>query len=110
MAVSVQLATSTYEDATFGVAGPLPEAVAMLDEELETLTIFAVNRKQDGPLPLEGNLRALPGSASSGISRWSARTRMQGTRSRRRPPSCWALTATLPALSWYAIRLARSAA
>jgi alpha-N-arabinofuranosidase len=40
---------------------PLLEATATLDEEGERLTLFAVNRSQDGALPLEGDLRAFPG-------------------------------------------------
>jgi alpha-L-arabinofuranosidase len=40
---------------------PLLEATATLDEAGERLTLFAVNRSQDGPLPLEGDLRAFPG-------------------------------------------------
>ena len=40
---------------------PLLEAVATLDEEHESLTVFAVNRDEDGPLPLEGDICGLAG-------------------------------------------------
>jgi alpha-N-arabinofuranosidase len=40
---------------------PLLEAAATLDEANDSLTLFAVNRGQDAPLPLEADLRSLPG-------------------------------------------------
>ena len=58
-ALNVQIDSPSYADPTFD-AVPLLEAVATLDEEREEATVFAVNRAQDGPLVLEGDLRGLP--------------------------------------------------
>jgi len=59
-ALAVQVTAATYANATFGDV-PLLEAVATMDEAAGTVTVFAVNRAQEGALPLEGDLRAFPG-------------------------------------------------
>ncbi|HVL26424.1 MAG TPA: alpha-N-arabinofuranosidase [Thermomicrobiales bacterium] len=56
-ALRLQVSSPCYDNATFGGV-PLLEAVATFDETAETVTIFAVNRGQEGPLPLDGDLRA----------------------------------------------------
>ncbi len=48
-----------YTDPHFD-AVPLLEAVATHDEAVEEVTIFAVNRDQEAPLPLRGDLRGFP--------------------------------------------------
>jgi alpha-L-arabinofuranosidase len=58
--LNLQVRSPTYANATFD-AVPLLDAVAVLDEERETMTIFAVNRGQDAPLPLGGDLRGVAG-------------------------------------------------
>jgi alpha-N-arabinofuranosidase len=58
--LDLQLSTPTYPNSEFD-AVPLLTATATLDEEHEEATIFAVNRGQDGSLPLEGDLRCLTG-------------------------------------------------
>jgi alpha-N-arabinofuranosidase len=40
---------------------PLLEAIAPIDDDAGTVTIFAVNRSQDGPLMMEANLHGMPG-------------------------------------------------
>jgi alpha-N-arabinofuranosidase len=57
--LQLQVQSPHYENATFDRV-PLLEAVATQDDEQGTLTIFAVNRGQEGPLLLEGDLRCFP--------------------------------------------------
>jgi alpha-N-arabinofuranosidase len=59
-ALDLHIQVPSYENKEFGSV-PLLDAVATHDEEAETVTIFAVNRRQDGPLALEGDLRSLAG-------------------------------------------------
>jgi alpha-N-arabinofuranosidase len=58
--LDVQVSSPCYASPEFDSV-PLLEAVATLDEEREELNLFAVNRGQNEPLLLEGDLRALPG-------------------------------------------------
>jgi alpha-N-arabinofuranosidase len=60
VALDLQVAAPHYDNQEFDQV-PLLEAIATLDEERGEIAIFAVNRSQDGPLPVEGNLHALPG-------------------------------------------------
>jgi alpha-N-arabinofuranosidase len=60
--LDLQLAAPAYQTERFGQV-PLLAAVATLDEEQETLTIFAVNRSLDSDLELSGDLRAFTGYA-----------------------------------------------
>ena len=55
-ALDLHIQSPTYENKEFGSV-PLLDAVMTTNEEDETATIFAVNRSQDGPLSLEGDLR-----------------------------------------------------
>lgn len=117
-ALDVQVTAPVYDNATFGAVSLL-EAVATRDEEAGTVTIFAVNRGQDGPLPLEGDLRALEGyrvaehlvlehqnpkatntadAPDTVVPHAGGDASLDGGR----------LTATLPALSWNVIRLERA--
>lgn len=57
--LDVQFSSPRYANAEFDSV-PLLEA-ATIDDEREEMTLFAVNRSQDGALLLEGDLRALPG-------------------------------------------------
>jgi alpha-N-arabinofuranosidase len=117
VALDVQVSAPAYENDTFG-AVPLLDAVATLNEEAEQLTIFAVNRGQDGALPLEGDLRSLAGyavvehlvlehedpEATNTLERPDTVTPHAGGDAAL---SAGRLTATLPALSWNVIRLAK---
>ena len=58
--LDLQINSATYENATFG-AVPLLDAVAVWNEEREELTVFAVNRDQETPLELDGDLRGIAG-------------------------------------------------
>ena len=58
--LDLQINSPTYENATFG-AVPLLDAVAVWNEERDELTVFAVNRDQEAPLQLEGDLRGIAG-------------------------------------------------
>jgi len=116
--LDLQIASPTYSHATYD-AVPLLDAVAVLDEEGEALTILAVNRGQDGALPLEGDLRGVgeyivvehlvlehsDPLARNTIERPNAVTphnrgdaRLDGGE----------LSAALPKLSWNVIRMARA--
>ncbi len=58
MALDLQIEVPAYENKEFGQV-PLLEAVGVLNEEKDELTIFAVNRSQKESLELEGDLRGL---------------------------------------------------
>jgi alpha-N-arabinofuranosidase len=116
--LELQIASPVYDNATFGGV-PLLEAIATLDEEHEHLTVFAVNRGQDAPLPLEGDLRAFPElqvvehlvlehadpKATNTLERPDEVVPHTGGDAAMRDGR---LVATLPKLSWNVIRLARA--
>ncbi len=56
--LNLQINSAKYSNPAYD-AVPLLDAVAVLNEENEELTIFAVNRSQDGALSLEGDLRGV---------------------------------------------------
>jgi alpha-N-arabinofuranosidase len=56
--LNLQIHSPVYNNPVFD-AVPLLDAVAVLNEEGEELTIFAVNRSQEEPLALEGDIRGL---------------------------------------------------
>jgi alpha-N-arabinofuranosidase len=58
--LDLQVASPSYANSTFDDV-PLLEAVATIDDEQQTVNVFAVNRSQDESLRLEGDLRGLPG-------------------------------------------------
>ena len=116
-ALDLHIQSPTYENKEFG-AVPLLDAVATLNGEDETATIFAVNRSQDGPLTLEGDLRNLPGyRVVEHIV--LENTDVKATNTQSQPDAVLphsggnaqvqdgALTAHLPKLSWNVIRLAK---
>nr|MBA2595709.1 alpha-N-arabinofuranosidase [Chloroflexia bacterium] len=95
---------------------PLLEATATLDVVEEAVTLFAVNRGQDAPLRLEGDLRAFPGYAVVEHLVLEHENPL-ATNTLEWPREVWphtrgdamlregALNATLPRLSWNVIRL-----
>lgn len=113
--LEVKVASPSYENATFGSV-PLLETTATLDESTGQMTLFAVNRSQDGPLNLDADLRSLPGfevvehlvlehqdaNATNTIERPH-----EVTPHRRGDATAedGSLTALLPKLSWNVIRL-----
>jgi alpha-N-arabinofuranosidase len=58
--LDLQVSSPRYASREFD-AVPLLEAVATINEDAGEVTLFAVNRGQDGPLALAGDLRSLPG-------------------------------------------------
>lgn len=115
--LNLQVSSPHYTNKEFD-AVPLLDAVAVLDEEREEMTVFAVNRGQEGPLPLEGDMRGVMGYrvashlvlehpdplATNTIERPDEvvpHTRGNAELTDVR------LTATLPPLSWNVIRLSR---
>ncbi len=115
--LDLQVRSPNYSNAEFDSV-PLLDAVAVLDEEREEMTVFAVNRDQGGPLPLEGDMRGVDGyevvehiilehadplarntadEPDSVVPHSGGDARLQDG----------VLTATLPKLSWNVIRLAR---
>ncbi len=95
--LNLQVCSPVYPNATFD-AVPLLDAIAVLDEGREELAVFAVNRGEEGPLALEGDMRGVASYRvvvpHAGGDAW-----LDGGR----------LTATLPRLSWNVIRLAKAA-
>jgi alpha-N-arabinofuranosidase len=114
--LDVRTTSPCYANRMFGSV-PLLETAATHDEATGQLTLFAVNRSQDGPLSLEGDLRSLPGyevmehlvlehrdaNATNTADRpteVAPHARGDATMNDGR------LTALLPKLSWNVIRLA----
>ncbi len=112
-----QVSGPRYDDPLFGEVSLL-EAVATLDEEHESLTVFAVNRDEDGPLPLEGDIRGLagyeviehlvlehedPGATNTAEDPNRVVPHKGGAAAMRDGT----LSATLPRLSWNVIRLSK---
>ncbi len=118
-ALNLAVDSPCYDSEEFGGV-PLLEATATIDEEQGQVALFAVNRSQEGSLPLEGDFRSLPAYevvehlvlehedakvknilerpdevASHGLGDAAVR---DGT-----------LTALLPKLFWNVVRLARLA-
>jgi alpha-N-arabinofuranosidase len=118
--LDVQVKSPRYENTVFDSV-PLLEAVATIDDERDTLTLFAVNRAQDGSLVLEGDLRCL---AEYRVVEHLSLEHVdpKATNSPDAPDTVvphgrgdasfdgGTLTATLPRLSWNVIRLARTVA
>ena len=117
--LDLQVQTPTYATTTFD-AVPLLDAVAVLHDEQEALTLFAVNRSQVEGLALAGDLR---GVGSYGVVEHLVLEHADplATNTVDRPAevmphaggdarlAAGRLTATLPRLSWNVIRLARAA-
>jgi alpha-N-arabinofuranosidase len=115
--LDVQVRSPAYATREFD-AVPLLEAIATVDDERETVTVFAVNRSRDDALPLEGDLRALegyrvvehlvlthddPDATNSAGSPSTVMPHPGGDASL----DGGTLAATLAPLSWHVIRLAR---
>ena len=95
------------------------EAVATLNNDDESLTVFAVNRGQEGPLPLEGDVRSFAGYEVVEHLILECED-LEATNTAKHPDSVTPhkgggaaikdgkLTALLPRLSWNVIRLSRS--
>lgn len=115
--LDLQVCSPSYSNTEFDSV-PLLDAVAVLDEEREEMTVFAVNRGQNDPLPLEGDMRGVGGyEVVEHITLEHADPRARNTAddpdnvvphtggdARLRDG---VLTAILPKLSWNVIRLAR---
>ena len=115
--LDVQVNSPSYRNQTFDSV-PLLDSIATLDEEAETLTIFAVNRSQNDALPLQGDVRRLADYRV--IEHLVLENEDVKARNTVEHPGTVAphsrgdasmddgmLTATLPKLSWNVIRLAR---
>ena len=116
-ALRVNAVSPTYDDREFG-AVPCVEAVATLDSDAETLTLFAVNRSMGDDLRLEGDLRGFPDySVLEHIT--MTHPDLQAVNTLQNPDTVTPgvggnaavegglLLATLPRLSWNVIRLVK---
>ncbi len=115
--LDLQVRSPKYANRLFD-AVPLLDAVAVLNEEREELTVFAVNRSQAEGLALEGDLRGVVGYrviehlvlenpdplAHNTLENASAVVPHSGGNARL---SEGRLTANLPGLSWNVIRLGK---
>ncbi len=119
-ALNLAVESPSYDNAEFGEV-PLLETIATMNDEDGGLTIFAVNRGQEGPLPLEGDLRAFAGyevvehlvlehedpkATNTAEHPGSVAPHERGDAALQDGR----LTALLPSLSWNVIRLSRSSA
>jgi alpha-N-arabinofuranosidase len=113
--LDLQVRSPAYANDRFDQV-PLLEAIATIDEGAESATIFAVNRGQDGPLRLEGDLRGLLGYAvmehlvlesadPHACNTADEPNKVVPHRNGDARLANGALSATLPALSWNVIRL-----
>jgi alpha-N-arabinofuranosidase len=113
--LDLQVSSPCYASREFD-AVPLLEAVATVNEDAGEVAVFAVNRGQDGPLALEGNLRNLPGYRVVEhlvLEHADAKATNTVDRPGEVVPHALGdaaldggvLTATLPRLSWHVIRL-----
>jgi alpha-N-arabinofuranosidase len=116
-ALNLAVESPHYDNDEFGEV-PLLEAVATLDDD-GSLTIFAVNRDQEEPLPLEGDVRSFGGYEVFDHLVLEHED-PKATNTAKHPSSVTPhkrgdaavldgrLTALLPRLSWNVIRLSRS--
>ncbi len=117
-ALNLAVQSPRYHNAEFGEV-PLLEAVATLNNDDESLTVFAVNRGQEGPLSLEGDVRSFAGYEVVEHLVLEHED-LEATNTAKHPDSVTPhkggnaaiqdgkLTALLPRLSWNVIRLSRS--
>ncbi len=117
-ALNLAVESPRYDNAEFGEV-PLLEAVATLNNDDESLTVFAVNRGQEGPLSLEGDVRSFAGYEVVEHLVLEHED-LEATNTAKHPDSVTPhkggdaaiqdgkLTALLPRLSWNVIRLSRS--
>jgi alpha-N-arabinofuranosidase len=119
-ALAIRVQAPTYAT-TEHDAVPLVDAIATIDDERETVTIFAVNRDQEEPITLTGDLRALDGyrvvehlvlNHDDPKARNTVDTPNTVIPHDRGDAMLGGgnLSATLPKLSWNVIRLGRSRA
>ena len=118
-ALKLEIESPKYASTDFGDV-PILEAVATVDDDAETATIFAVNRDQTEALQLEGDLRPLEGYRVL-EHLVMAHDDLQAGNTARNPNAIvphptgdaaldeGRLQATLPKLSWNVIRLTRKA-
>jgi alpha-L-arabinofuranosidase len=117
VALQMQVSCPRYETKDFGVV-PYLEAVATMDEQHATATVFAVNRGQDEALVLEGDCRGLgeyrvfehivyEHADSKAINTAERPDRVVPHNHGDARMEQGRLTATLPKLSWNVIRLAK---
>jgi alpha-L-arabinofuranosidase len=113
--LDLQIAAPCYDNLAFGDV-PLLDAIATYNEEAGEVTLFAVNRDQEGPLALTADLRTLQGYR---VIEHIVLTHddMKATNTASHPNNVVAraisgatldsgtLTATLPKLSWNVVRL-----
>lgn len=115
--LNLQVQSPSYDNKTYD-AVPLLDAVAVLDEEHEQMTVFAVNRGQEGALPLEGDLRGIGGyqviehlvlEHADPLAKNTAEQPNEVVPHNRGDADLadGRLTATLPKLSWNVIRLGK---
>ena len=118
--LDLSLTGPSYATKTFD-AVPLVDAIATMDDETGDMTIFAVNRSQDGSVALSGDLRALNGLRVVEHLILEHADRKAGNTASNPDAvvphnrgdaavSGGKLTAGLPQLSWNVIRLARGSA
>lgn len=116
-ALDLQLSSPTYATDGFDHV-PFIEAVATIDDDAETATIFAVNRNQSEALELNGDVRSLSGYQvvehlvleHENPKAVNTRDQPNTVAPHNRGESTLTsgrLTATLPKRSWNVIRLAK---
>lgn len=119
VALDVAVQSPAYDDAEFDSV-PYLESVATWDEETGALTLFAVNRSLDNPLPIQGDLRAFPGyqvvehtvlnhADLKATNSADAPNRVQPHANGDAKVDDGQLAASLAPASWNVIRLARRA-
>jgi len=117
-ALNLAVESPRYDNDEFGEV-PLLETVATMNTEDGSLTIFAVNRDQERPLPLEGDVRSFAGYEvlehlvleHENPKATNTAGHPDNVAPHKRGDAAvldGRLTALLPRLSWNVIRLSRS--
>lgn len=117
-ALDVQVSAPSYDSKEFGSV-PMLETVASINEDQATMTLFAVNRDQEEPLLLEGDVRFLPDlvvtehlmlehTDSKATNTAEHPNNVVPHRNGNAAISAGKLTALLPKLSWNVIRLTQA--
>jgi alpha-L-arabinofuranosidase len=115
--LDLQIRSPAYDTKEYD-AVPLLDAVAVLDDEREELTIFAVNRGQEAALQLEGDLRGvgcyrlvehlvLEHADSTARNTVERPNEVVPHRRGESELADGRLTATLPRLSWNVLRMSK---
>jgi alpha-N-arabinofuranosidase len=117
--LDLRITSPTYATDKYGDA-PYVDAIATIDDERDEIAFFAINRSLDSAIPVEVDVRALPGYTVADhrvLTDTDPNAANTAAQPNRVSPAAGQgaslnsnrLQVTLPALSWTAIRLTKAA-